>query len=790
MQIYIGGRSGHPGIECRHAYCSFVLLLHGLLVSRFFVNLSLRLYRFLPWLLGLAALLLATAGALFGYIYWWVLPHIGEYRDEFAKVLSNATGYDIAIARVAGEWQGARPRLEVSGVDIRSAQGQTLLHVARIDGRFGWLSFLLLKPRFYTLNVYDTPLVVRRVSADLLYVDGLPVPLKGPGNPAFRDWLLDQGHVRWVNGTVTWVDQMKGAPPLVLTGVNAELRNLFAFHRFEVRGVPPATLAGPLKIAGQFTRHGFLGGKTWSGAMTLVAPGLDLRNVRPWLPTAYAGLSGNGEATLTLEIRQDRLAALSARVQLQNLALPLGGPALLRLASVQGEGGWKKDKSTVTWHARRLQLRAAGTPRPSALDFTYTQAAASRSLQASGLDLAALAPLAAALPQDGPLLADWRALRPSGRIDSLTLAWSGPAGHPAIERLTARFHRLAWQPWQDIPGVAGVSGEITGRGRQGTFRVQGPMALAFPQVMSQPQYAFAQFQAYGSWQHDSAGWALSIRQLDAANPELSVSLAGDYQSDGHGPGRADLRGKIVRAEAPAVWRYIPRTVHGEVADWLHRALRAGKVGRGDFVLRGDLAHFPFADGKQGEFHVSVPVQGVRLHFAPGWPALDGIAGTLVFQGQSLAISAQQGSFGGVRLGGVSADIADLGSRDARLKLSGTATGPAQDFLSFINASPILDHLQGLTRGLRGEGRAKLDLALQVPLAHSHDTQVQGKVRFENNTFTTPGGRLAVDGVHGTLNFTDQSVAAPKLALRLFGGPVALALATRDGGVVAQAEGWA
>ncbi len=757
-------------------------------MSRFFVNLSLRFYRFLPWLLGLATALLALAGALLAAIYWWVLPHIADYRDQLAQILSRATGYEISIGSLAGEWQGARPRLEVSGLDIRNARGQVLLHVGRMEGRFGWLSFVLLKPRFYTLNVYDTPLVLRRVGPDLIYVGGLPVRLKGGGNGAFRDWLLDQGHLRWVNGTVTWIDQMHGAPPLVFTDVQAELRNFFAFHRFTLHAAPPPALAAPMEVQGQLTRRGFLSEKHWSGTLSLSAPGLALQNFRPWLAPAYAQLAGTGSLGLSVTLRRDAIAAWSAQGRLRGLVLPVGGAAALRLAALQGEGGWRRSQGSVTWYARNLRFQAAGAPRAGVLNVTYSTGPAERSLQASGLDLAALLPLSAALPQDSAFAPVWQAMQPSGRIDTLDAAWSGSSARPRLERVVARFQHLAWLPWKDIPGVAGLSGEVQGGGQQGSFRLQGPLSLAIPRVMSQPSYALAQFQARGDWRRTGSAWVVSLSRLQAANPDLDLSATGSYSWNGNGPGQADLRGRIVRLQADAVWRYVPSVVHPDVAAWLHRALLAGRGAGGDFVLRGPLAEFPFADGSSGEFRVSLPLQGVRLRFADTWPALEGIDGVLAFQGKGLGISVQRGRYGGVRLHGVSAEILDLGSHDAQLDLSGAATGPAQDFLDYVNASPVAAHLHGLTAGLRGEGMAQLDLALHVPLEHARDTTVRGRTQFEGNRFTTPGGALAIERLRGALAFTDTSVQARRLTMQILGGPADVGIATHAGVVDVRAQG--
>ncbi len=67
------------------------------------------LNRLLRWS-GIAFLVvMAGAGAILGYVYLVVFPHIGDYRGTIESLLSSATGFQVKLDQVGGEWVAHGP---------------------------------------------------------------------------------------------------------------------------------------------------------------------------------------------------------------------------------------------------------------------------------------------------------------------------------------------------------------------------------------------------------------------------------------------------------------------------------------------------------------------------------------------------------------------------------------------------------------------------------------------------------------------------------------------------------
>ncbi len=137
------------------------------------------------------------------------------------------------------------------------------------------------------------------------------------------------------------------------------------------------------------------------------------------------------------------------------------------------------------------------------------------------------------------------------------------------------------------------------------------------------------------------------------------------------------------------------------ATWLQRALIKGEVTDARLKLAGDLAQFPFADGKTGSSSSPSRRRGVTLDFAEHWPPIEAIDGEIRFEGASMAIDAARGRVFGAQIGRTRAGIADLRAAPPRLAIEGSATGSIHDFLRFVAESPV-DVITGhVTRGRRG-----------------------------------------------------------------------------------------
>ena len=58
------------------------------------------------------------------------------------------------------------------------------------------------------------------------------------------------------------------------------------------------------------------------------------------------------------------------------------------------------------------------------------------------------------------------------------------------------------------------------------------------------------------------------------------------------------------------------------------------------VLKGDLARFPFPDGRDGSFLLTVNVRDATLDYANGWPVLNGVDGDVRFENPGMRVAAR------------------------------------------------------------------------------------------------------------------------------------------------------
>ena len=81
-----------------------------------------------------------------------------------------------------------------------------------------------------------------------------------------------------------------------------------------------------------------------------------------------------------------------------------------------------------------------------------------------------------------------------------------------------------------------------------------------------------------------------------------------------------------------LWRYLPTDkLSPKAVRWLDAAFPAGRVTTAKVSITGPTKGFPYREG-QGRFRASGHASGVNLHFAPGWPDLQGVESDFSFDG--------------------------------------------------------------------------------------------------------------------------------------------------------------
>ena len=798
-----------------------------------------------------ALLVYFAFGILLLVLRYAVLPNIDLYKPEIERLAGRALGNDVTIARIYASWDGLRPALFLGDVTLRDAQGRQVLALPSVAATLSWWSVIAREARFESLQIVRPQLAASRDARGTLFVAGVRIDPARQGDGSGADWLLRQREIVIREGRIVWTDGQRGAPPLVLDGVALVLQNKWNSHRFALHATPPSAMAQPLDVRASFTHPPFAAhpsdARQWRGELYADLRDTDLAAWKPYLDYPFALAQGKGSVRAWLTLDQARLARFTADVGLAGVSARLA-PDLppLALARVSGRIAGREEKYTgpdnAAWgaHGHAITLTnfafttGAGMQLPATtLDETFVPARAGKveqgSLQASTLELGALAELAAQLPlttNQRALLADFA---PRGTVSDVALAWHGryPAAKATFKvKATVAGLRLGAQPARPAvaatataparaarPALAGIdnlSGTILATEQGGSVDIASErLVLHLAPWFAQDAFPLDKLALKARWSFPNKQLQVDIDRSDLRQGTLRAALTGrhllslDPAAPG-GPGVTDLRASVDGFQIAEIGRFLPLATHEHLRDWLTGALVGGSVHDVKLRLRGDLAHFPFRadtpeERARGEFHVAGRIQDGKLNYAPArfaedgksplWPLAEHINGTIAFDRTRMEIDAATASTRDVALAHVKAVVPDLASHDMQLDIDGAASGALQSFLTYMEASPVLGWIGHFTEDTKASGNARLALSLRLPLAHLHESGVMGALELQGNDIALLPDLPPMQATLGTIGFNEHGVALRGLGASFLGGPLAVSGGSEpDGAIVIKLDG--
>jgi uncharacterized protein (TIGR02099 family) len=756
-----------------------------------------------PWLIGLLEVLgwaaFISVAAVFLAARYWILPNIERYRDDIVAVISQAVGLRVEIGAIRADWRGLRPELDFTDVRLYDSRGRVALALPAVENVVAWSSLLFADLRLQSLTVSGPRLSLRRDASGRLHVAGLALA-PGADEHGFTDWILQQREITVRDAEITWVDEQRGAPPLVLSELNFRLRNAGARHLLGIAARPPAALGSTLELRAELEGTSVTNPAAWSGRVYAELGYTDLAGWSPWVDYPVEVRRGQGAVRLWASLGSGRVLHATADLALTGVAARLGAKLpLLELSALRGRVEGRMGVAEYEFGARNLTLLREGgaAMRSTSFRLTWSPAAANRLehglLTANLIELEPLAQLAEYLPIPAELRQRVTELAPRGNLLDLRFNWSGQLPDAAAFSARGRFTGLGMKAWRDIPGFEGISGSLGANQDKGTLRLASRRSeLELPKVFPEPRIQLEALNGNIEWTRPRQG-TLEVRlsSIAFANADLAGSAFGTYSFGGAGPGMIDLSAQLSRADGRRVQKYLPlgRIMGAKTRDWLARSILAGEASDVRLRLRGDLRDFPFADPAKGEFLVAARFENGVLDYADGWPRIESIDGELQFERDHVQIVGRSGTVLGASLANVRVEIPSLVSGAKRLEISGEASGPSADFLAYVAASPVRRMVGGLTDEVHANGEGRLKLKLELPFDDLKATKIDGEFRFADNTVDL-GHRLPpIEQAAGLVHFTGSSLKLSDARGRLLGGPVSFSGGSAAGkGVQIDARG--
>ncbi len=757
---------------------------------------------FARWSLGLLLAFWLLLAAAWGVLHGWIVPRIGDFRPQLETRAMQALGVPVRIGALTARSDGLIPTIELQDVALLDAQGREALRLPRVVAAISPRS--LLKLGFEQLYLEGPQLDVRRDARGRIFVAGMPFGGASAGDSSAADWLFAQKEVAIRGGTLRWIDEQRGAPPLALSQVDLVLRNGHWRHDMRLDATPPAawgdrfTLRGKLRSPLLSTHAGDW--ERWSGQLYAGFARVDVSQLNRYVDLLGARVAGgHGAVRAWADVQRGQLAGGTADLALAGVNTTLGARLQpLELRSVTGRVGGRRFDGGFEVSTTGLQfLTDDGLRWPGGnLMLRHTAGAAGQQdhgeLTADRLDLAALSEIASRLPLDEAVHRALATYVPEGLVDTVQASWRGPLTAPVQYQARGKVSGLALaapeQGASTIPRVEGVRGatvefDLTQAGGSAQLAIADG-ALLLPGVFEEPLVPVQRLDTALRWKRDGARLAVQAGDLRFANADLEGEARLAWHTDDleRSPGVLDLTGSLQRADGTRVYRYLPLAIPQETRHYLHDAITSGSASQVQFRVKGDVAHIPASHPGQGEFRIAAKLRGVTFAYVPPrlqqgtghlpWPSLTGLDGELIFDGAGMSVKDASGSFAGwpqVRVQKVNARIPDLAH--SVVGVTADVRGPLADMLGLVRGSHVGQLIGGSLDQASATGPAAVQLQLNLPINHIDASTVRGSLALAGNDLRITPQTPLVERAQGTVQFTDAGFTLAGVRGRSLGGDV-------------------
>ncbi|HET6757270.1 MAG TPA: YhdP family protein [Burkholderiales bacterium] len=750
---------------------------------RKFLNRSQRL------LLAAALMLVLLLGGAVVALRFWFFPNIEDYRGRIAQAASAALGQEVEIGGLSAEWRGPRMHLVLNDVTLRDSANQPALTLNKVDTTVAWLSLISGEVRLYSLNLDGPQLRIERDESGEISVAGLPIRREQDGG--FADWLLAQRSVTVRGATVAWHDAQRQAPAILFTGVNLLLENWGASHRFGLQATPPPKVASALDVRGDVNGRSAADLLRWRGQVYAQLDYVDFAALRTWVDLPVEVTHGTGGVRAWTKFQDQRFESVTADLRLAKVRTRIAADLPeTYLDHVNGRVSWMGNDRGFEVRAEKFALGAKDNAQAEPVDFAlkvssaYGKEPAFGELTVNHLQIEPLLVLAESLPLKESAAGDWHGPLLHGTLKNVALKWRGDWREPVAYQGRMDFSQIAFSPHGKFPGARNLSGSVEVSEQGGSLKLDSAeSAFDLPLVFREP-LQFDRLAAEVAWRRYAEQMEFNFKKVEFANSHMEGAASGIYRALPEGRGYADMSGSLARADAHAVWRYVPLKIGASTREWLQSALVQGNSNDVKFRLKGDLKNFPFGrEGDDGIFEVTAKAKNGVLKYAQDWPPIENLQADVHFHGRSLDIRAKNAAFFGAKIVSVKAAIPDLVVNDELVEVIGEAEGQTSRFLAFTEKTPVADMIDRFTQGLSAQGDGKLQIKIKLPLRHQHDTRIEGAYTFNDNRLTVPD-LPAVSAINGVLKFTESSATLEPTSAMILGGPVNVSATAREGAPVA------
>ena len=753
-------------------------------------------------------------GASWGLLHGWIVPRIGEFRPRFELEASKALGMPVRIGQISAYSSGVIPSIELRDVVLLDKQGREALRLPRMLAAMS--SSSLWGGGFEQLFIDQPTLEIRRAADGQIYVGGVDLSQTPGADHAVADWIFSQPELSIKGGTVRWIDEVRNAPPLTLTQVDAVMRNGRRSHSMRLDATPAPQWGERFSLRGIF-KQPLLSTEAgrwadWSGQIYAAFDRVDVSRIKQYASLGTFGIdirTGNGSLRAWADVHKGKLIGGTVDVALKEVNVQLGKTLeALALDSVLGRFGGSQLVNGFAFNTEGLHFNTRdGLNWPGGnLSLIHTgtegQVEQKNELKADKLDLAALAQIANRLPLGTATHAAITSYAPRGLVETVQARWQTSlktsTTYSAKGRVTGlelaalpnpAFRANTGTAAYRQPGRPGIKGaaidfDVTQAGGKASVSIA-LGALDLPGIFEDSLVLLDRLSLEAQWKLTNGKIDTQLRNIKFSSADAEGAAQASWQSGepaGNSLGVLDLQGSLSRGDGAKVHRYLPLVLPEQVRHYVRDAVVQGAVSDVKFKVKGPVDQLPFSNPAQGEFKISAKVTKGVFAYVPTlvqpkgvkpWPALTDVQGELVFNRAALDItgaSAKVTGLSSLQLVKADARIPDL-MHSATLDLNAKIKGSLSDALGFVNASPVGSMTGQVLSQAVGSGAGDYGIHLSLPLHAIDKTRVQGTVSLPGNDLQFSPATPLLGRLKGVATFSESGFSVATAQARLLGGDI-------------------
>ncbi len=710
-----------------------------------------------------------------------VLPEVSTLTDDIKNSVRAATGFTIDFRFISAGVSIFGPELRLQGVTVTWPNGDEILSADRLAVSLDVIdsiSYESLRPE--RIRVVGAQVDAELSSEGELFLQGrhwrelLPPELSSE-TTELPEFLLQLEKVGFsfrnlqregplINGMASRFELLLDDDRVELTADLAPGEELGRRLRAEA-AFPLALVVDPDTVAPD---------TLWNLALFVEDVRLD-----PWLRLAdlrdLPVIGSEGDAEARLEFRGKNIVAIQTDLDLEQVALtqPSGPPVLVDYIEgvldwrLSNEGwlasgdGFSIGRDKRAWPDTRFTLRFAENAQAERTRYFVE----SNFLRIDDLLLLvrAIAPQTLDEAGIGGEL--------QGDLNNLKAELEVLSGKPGVYSVQTDFSALGYVSPEQGLDLNGYTGSVSADEKGGDLSVVTRAARFGLSAQFRETLKLTALDGVAVWRISEQGYRVMANGVEVSTAHGAVTASMELNLDkDFGNPVVDINGEAQFGDIAEIPRYLPLILDEMVIDWLDQALIAGTVPGATYRLSGPLTNFPF-DTAEGDFNVEVNFEDAVLDYAPEWPLLENMRGTLVFDRGSLYSDTNEFSIEDVVLTDTAVRIDDL--REAELTAKGSAEADISEVITLLRASPVAEALGPVFEDVYASGDTTAELTLRLPILDIEQWEFDADFVLQDVTAGMFGIDPEITRINGRGSVDNIYVALPEATAVLLEDPVTL-----------------